>query len=108
MAAILVLMLVAAGAVAFAVLGGEDEEPAPEPASATSGIVTGVLVGVDDDRLVLDPGTGEEPLTFGVRPRDYQRIGIPHLNEHLEQGWPVRIFWTLEAGTRYAERVDDA
>jgi hypothetical protein len=107
MAVVLGLLLVAAGAIGFALSRDEDDAPA-EATSAASGATTGILVSVDDDRLLLDPGTGDEPLTFAVRPIDYRRIDIPHLNEHVEERWPVRIHWTLEGDTRYAERVDDA
>ena len=107
MVAILVLLLVAAGAVGVAVSREEDAETDSETA-ARAGSVTGLLVGVEDDRLTLAPQGGGARQVFAVRPIDRRALDLFHLTQHAEHRWPVTVTWETENGTRYAARVDDA
>jgi hypothetical protein len=109
MAAILGLLLLAAGAVGFAVSRGDDAPSAPPaPSGPTAGIAAGVLVKVEEDRLTLAPTGGGPHEVFGLRPIDRGRIDLFHLLEHVRQKWPVRITWEAVDGARYAAQVDDA
>jgi hypothetical protein len=106
---IVVLLVLAGGAVAFAALGGEDGPEAPPVLSGpAAGQVEGVLIGVEEERLTLRPADGTPEQTFGLRPIDRSRIDLFHLLEHVREKWAVRVTWETEDGRRYAARVEDA
>jgi hypothetical protein len=109
MAAILALLLAAAGGAGFALSGaGSGGDAGPATASPTRGALTGVLTDVRHDRLTLAPEGGGETEVFGVRPIDQRRLDLSHLEEHVEQVWPVVLHFDTVDGVRYATRVDDA
>lgn len=114
MAAILSLLLLAAGAVAYASMtGGEGSGSSARtttaaPAGPDAGTALGVLTEITQDHLTVRPRGGGAPVVFGLRPIDRGRIDLFHLGEHMRLKWPVRIFWEREDGKRYAARVEDA
>ena len=105
MAATLAVLLLAAGAVGFALSGDDSGDgSAGDGAAAAQGTTTGTLVEVGAEQLTLAPEDGGDHEVFAVR----GRLDFVHLTEHVDEAWPVTVVWETVDGTRYAVRVDDA
>ena len=57
--------------------------------------------------LTLQPTDGGAPQHFSIRPIDVRPLDLAHLQTHMAQGLPSRVFHVEEGGTRHAVRVDD-
>jgi hypothetical protein len=107
LAALMLVLLVATGAVLFATQGGSDSESGS--ASGSQQQVDGIVMSVTPDRLVLRPATaGAQDMTFEIRPVDRDRFDVFHLQQHAADGLATRVTYTQEGATLYAVSAIDA
>ena len=87
--------------------GGQDSGGVTE-ASSRFRPLDGVLTRVADTELVLQPyAAGAQPQRLEVRPEDRGELDLPHLQQHVEDGTPVRIFVERAAGRPVARGYQD-
>ncbi len=102
MAAVVVVLLAVTG-VLLLFTGGSDGGSG----AAADPSVDGTLTAVTEQQLTLRPTDGGQPQRFSIRPIDVRQLDIAHLQTHMSQGLPSRVFYVVEDGLRYAVRVDD-
>jgi hypothetical protein len=103
MAAVVVILLAVTG-VLLLFTGGSDGGGAEAVADPS---VDGRLTAVDEQQLTIQPSDGSPPQRFSIRPIDVRQLDLGHLQTHMAQGLPSRVFYVEEGGMRYAVRVDD-
>lgn len=74
--------------------GGSERLPTSSPTA------DGTLTTVEPDRLVLRPFDGGQDLTLSVRPKDVDRLNLPHLRAHASSGLGTRVYYE-RSGKRY-------
>lgn len=102
-------------AVLIALFSGSSENAAPPPAYVTDTTaapqvqrVDGTLTLVQEDRLVLEPFSGEAEMTFTILPEDLPNFDIAHMQSHSSVALPTRIYYERAGGRLVARYKEDA
>jgi len=83
---------------AFAGAGGEGPGREPDLPS-----VDGVLVEAHEQRITIQPMSGGPRRTLRVEPADRPVLDLPHLQTHVQDGTPVRLFYEGDAARGYLD-----
>jgi hypothetical protein len=102
MGAVLAALLAVTGVALLLTQGSSDGAGAERFKS-----VDGRITAIDQTGLVLQPAAGGPAQSFTIRPSDVRRLDIAHLQTHMAQGLPSRVFYEDDGAARYAVRVDD-
>ena len=105
MGAFLGALLLVTGAVLLLTGGGASSGSGSGGAAVRS--IDGKLTSVQDTELTLQPDGGGAIERFAVRPIDRRTLDLGHLQTHMAQGLPSRVFYESDGDLRYAVRVDD-
>ena len=107
LAGLMVLLLVATGAVLFATKG--ESSSSPERASADQLQVDGIVMEATSDRLVLRPTTPNSgDMAFEIRPVDRKAFDVFHLQQHAADGLATRVTYVKDGDAMYALSAIDA